>query len=192
MFLLPDGSLLLNEVAPRPHNSGHYTMDGCVTSQFENHLRAVLGWPLGDTSLNCGSSLMLNMLGEADDDEGVRIAHDLMAKAYRTPGASVHWYDKAGMRKGRKIGHINIVAGSREEGRQKLAVLDPAAADSLRKSDEAARRAGVVTAATGSSGGSGGSGAKVRGTYVLVHVQESRSAGLVAWCAQHCCSCSAA
>lgn len=113
MFLLPDGSLLLNEVAPRPHNSGHYTMDGCVTSQFENHLRAVLGWPLGDTSLNCGCSLMLNLLGEADGDEGVRLSHELMAKAYKTPGASVHWYGKSGMRKGRKIGHINIVAANR-------------------------------------------------------------------------------
>lgn len=49
----------------------------------------VLGWPLGDTSLNCGSSLMLNMLGEADDDQGVRMAHDLMAKAYQTPGAAL-------------------------------------------------------------------------------------------------------
>ena len=86
MFLLPDGSLLLNEVAPRPHNSGHYTMDGCITSQFENHVRAVLGWPLGDTSLNCGSCLMLNLLGEADDDEGVRLAHQYMARAYKTPG----------------------------------------------------------------------------------------------------------
>ncbi|KAF6260325.1 AIR carboxylase-domain-containing protein [Scenedesmus sp. NREL 46B-D3] len=150
MFLLPDGSLLLNEVAPRPHNSGHYTMDGCVTSQFENHLRAVLGWPLGDTSLSCGSCLMLNMLGEADGDE-----------AYETPGASVHWYDKAGMRKGRKIGHINIVAGSREEGRRRLAALDPAAAASLQRSDEAARRAGVVTAAAGSSSGGGSPSAKV-------------------------------
>jgi hypothetical protein len=86
MFLLPDGQLLLNEVAPRPHNSGHYTQDGCVTSQFENHVRAILGWPLGDTSLNCGSSLMLNLLGEADDEEGVRLAHQLMAQAYKTPG----------------------------------------------------------------------------------------------------------
>eukprot|EP00878_Enallax_costatus_P018872 GHUV01019895.1.p1 GENE.GHUV01019895.1~~GHUV01019895.1.p1 ORF type:complete len:545 (+),score=113.92 GHUV01019895.1:191-1825(+) len=162
MFLLPDGSLLLNEVAPRPHNSGHYTMDGCVTSQFENHLRAVLGWPLGDTSLNCGSSLMLNMLGEANDEEGVRIAHDLMAKAYKTPGASVHWYDKAGMRQGRKIGHINIVAGSREEGRRKLAALDPAAAESLRKTDEAARRAGIVpVAAAATSSSSSSSSPKV-------------------------------
>lgn len=89
MFVLPDGSILLNEVAPRPHNSGHYTMDGCVTSQFENHVRAVLGWPLGDTRLNCGASIMLNILGEADDEEGVRRAHALMAHAYATPGAKV-------------------------------------------------------------------------------------------------------
>jgi phosphoribosylaminoimidazole carboxylase len=91
MFLLPDGGIFLNEVAPRPHNSGHYTQNGCVSSQFENHVRAVLGWPLGDTSLNCGCCIMLNLLGEADGDEGVRLAHEKMAAAYRTPGASVHW-----------------------------------------------------------------------------------------------------
>lgn len=91
MFLLPDGSIFLNEVAPRPHNSGHYTQNGCVSSQFENHVRAVLGWPLGDTSLNCGCCIMLNLLGEADGDEGVRLAHEKMATAYMTPGASVHW-----------------------------------------------------------------------------------------------------
>ncbi|KIY92617.1 phosphoribosylaminoimidazolecarboxylase [Monoraphidium neglectum] len=102
MFLLPDGSLLLNEVAPRPHNSGHYTQDGCVTSQFENHIRAVLGWPLGDPSLNCGASVMLNILGEAEGDEGVAIAHALMARAYATRGAKVHWYGKPGMRPARK------------------------------------------------------------------------------------------
>jgi phosphoribosylaminoimidazole carboxylase len=54
MFLLEDGSINLNEVAPRPHNSGHYTIEGCATSQFEQHLRAILGWPLGDTSLVVG------------------------------------------------------------------------------------------------------------------------------------------
>jgi phosphoribosylaminoimidazole carboxylase len=91
MFLLPDGGIFLNEVAPRPHNSGHYTQNGCVSSQFENHVRAVLGWPLGDTSLNCGCCIMLNLLGEADGDEGVRLAHEKMAAAYKTPGASVHW-----------------------------------------------------------------------------------------------------
>ncbi len=55
MFLLADGSLLLNEIAPRPHNSGHYTIEACATSQYEQHLRAILGWPLGDTSLVVGS-----------------------------------------------------------------------------------------------------------------------------------------
>ena len=55
MFLLEDGSLLLNEVAPRPHNSGHYTIEACATSQYEQHLRAILGWPLGDPSLVVGA-----------------------------------------------------------------------------------------------------------------------------------------
>lgn len=55
MFLLEDGSLLLNEVAPRPHNSGHYTIEACATSQYEQHLRAILGWPLGDASLVVGA-----------------------------------------------------------------------------------------------------------------------------------------
>lgn len=55
MFLLEDGELLLNEVAPRPHNSGHYSIEGCATSQFEQHLRAVMGWPLGSPDLKVGS-----------------------------------------------------------------------------------------------------------------------------------------
>ena len=55
LFLLADGTLLLNEVAPRPHNSGHYTIEACATSQYEQHLRAILGWPLGDPSLVVGA-----------------------------------------------------------------------------------------------------------------------------------------
>lgn len=62
MFLLPDGSVAVNEVAPRPHNSGHYTMDACATSQFEQALRAVLGWPLGETAQLSGSAIMYNIL----------------------------------------------------------------------------------------------------------------------------------
>ena len=58
MFLLADGSLLLNEIAPRPHNSGHYTIEACATSQYEQHLRAIMGWPLGDPSLVVGSRYM--------------------------------------------------------------------------------------------------------------------------------------
>jgi len=158
LFLMPDGSLLLNEVAPRPHNSGHYTMDACATSQFENHVRAVLGWPLGDASL-IGSgggdadgdggadgggggggtgttALMLNLVGEADGDEGTRQAHARMAAAYATPGCSVHWYGKddggsAGMRAGRKVGHINVVGSSRGQARARLAAVDAAAAAAL-------------------------------------------------------------
>jgi phosphoribosylaminoimidazole carboxylase len=151
MFLLEDGSLLLNEVAPRPHNSGHYTMDACTTSQFENHVRAVLGWPLGDASLigresgsgggggggGAGSgdgttALMLNLVGEADGDEGARLAHAKMAAAYATPGCNVHWYDKGeGMRKGRKVGHINVVGATRQEARRRLARVDAAALAAL-------------------------------------------------------------
>jgi phosphoribosylaminoimidazole carboxylase len=143
MFLLPDGSLLLNEVAPRPHNSGHYTQDGCVTSQFENHIRAVLGWPLGDPSLNCGASVMLNILGEAEGDEGVAIAHALMARAYATRGAKVHWYGKPGMRPARKVGHINISGATREDARARLAAIDPAAAAALASTGDALRRSGL-------------------------------------------------
>jgi phosphoribosylaminoimidazole carboxylase len=58
--------ILLNEVAPRPHNSGHYTIEACVTSQYEQHLRAVLGLPLGDTSMKAPAAIMLNVLGEAE------------------------------------------------------------------------------------------------------------------------------
>ena len=62
MFLLPGGAVVVNEVAPRPHNSGHYTMAACPTSQFEQHLRAVLGWPLGEGHQLPGSAIMLNLL----------------------------------------------------------------------------------------------------------------------------------
>ncbi|KAG2445813.1 hypothetical protein HXX76_000417 [Chlamydomonas incerta] len=153
MFLLGDGAILLNEVAPRPHNSGHYTMDGCVTSQFENHVRAVLGWPLGETRLNAGCAIMLNLLGEADGDEGVRIAHEQMAQAYMIPGAKVHWYGKDGMKVGRKVGHINIVANTREEARAKLAQLDAGGLAALQKTDAAYR---VAAAAAGASAGDSG------------------------------------
>ncbi|KAG2498284.1 hypothetical protein HYH03_003545 [Edaphochlamys debaryana] len=155
MFLLPDGEILLNEVAPRPHNSGHYTMDGCVTSQFENHVRAVLGWPLGETRLTAGSAIMLNLLGEADGDEGVRMAHQIMGKAYATPGCKVHWYGKDGMKLGRKVGHINIIAESREEARAKLGQLDPTGLASLKKTSDAYQALAAVPGSPLAGGGGG-------------------------------------
>ncbi|RVW22593.1 Phosphoribosylaminoimidazole carboxylase, chloroplastic [Vitis vinifera] len=136
MFLTIDGQILLNEVAPRPHNSGHHTIESCYTSQFEQHLRAVVGLPLGDPSMKTPAAIMYNLLGE--DEENVekgrsdggksglevfcshipcwrgwfQFANKLIGKALRIPGASVHWYDKPEMRKQRKMGHITIVGPS--------------------------------------------------------------------------------
>jgi 5-(carboxyamino)imidazole ribonucleotide synthase len=110
LFETVDGELLVNELAMRPHNSGHWTMDGSRTSQFEQHLRAVLDYPLGDTDAIAPVTVMANVLGAAETpkmtlDERL---HHLFA---RMPEAKVHLYGK-GERPGRKIGHINFVGGS--------------------------------------------------------------------------------
>lgn len=131
MFLVDGNKVILNEVAPRVHNSGHYTIDGCVTSQFENHIRATLDLPLGDTSLKTAHVIMLNILGEADGVQGEKLASNLIQRALATPGCSVHWYDKNGVTKGRKIGHINIVGKSMREARERLRMLDSKAYEKL-------------------------------------------------------------
>lgn len=110
LFETTDGRLVVNELAMRPHNSGHWTMDGARTSQFEQHLRAVLDYPLGDTSPIAPVTVMANVLGaphapEMSMDERV---HHLFA---RMPDAKIHLYGK-GERKDRKIGHVNIVGGA--------------------------------------------------------------------------------
>ncbi len=107
LFETTDGALLVNELAMRPHNSGHWTMDGARTSQFEQHLRAVLDYPLGDTDAIVPVTVMANVLGAAQQpamtlDERL---HHLYA---RMPEARVHLYGK-GERPGRKIGHINFL-----------------------------------------------------------------------------------
>ncbi|KAJ0079781.1 hypothetical protein Patl1_23253 [Pistacia atlantica] len=112
LFLTNDGQILLNEVAPRVHNSGHHTIEACYTSQFEQHLRAVVGLPLGDPSMKCPAAIMYNLLGEDEGEPGFRLAHQLIERALGTPGASVHWYDKPEMRKQRKMGHITLVGPS--------------------------------------------------------------------------------
>ncbi|MEZ0054196.1 5-(carboxyamino)imidazole ribonucleotide synthase [Mycobacterium sp. MAA66] len=109
LFETVDGKLLVNELAMRPHNSGHWSMDGARTGQFEQHLRAVLDYPLGDTSPIAPVTVMGNVLGapqapQMSMDERV---HHLFA---RMPDAKVHLYGK-GERPGRKIGHVNIVGG---------------------------------------------------------------------------------
>uniref|UniRef100_A0A2P2KDZ8 phosphoribosylaminoimidazole carboxylase n=1 Tax=Rhizophora mucronata TaxID=61149 RepID=A0A2P2KDZ8_RHIMU len=97
LFLTNDGQILLNEVAPRPHNSGHHTIESCYTSQFEQHLRAVVGLPLGDPSMKTPAAVMYNLLGEDEEEPGFQLAHQLIGKALNIPGATVHWYDKSGM-----------------------------------------------------------------------------------------------
>jgi 5-(carboxyamino)imidazole ribonucleotide synthase len=106
-----EGELLVNELAPRVHNSGHWTIEGAVTSQFENHLRAILGWPLGAT-VPIGVSAMVNCVGALPDPSAV----------LAIPGAHYHVYGKE-PRPGRKVGHITITARDVDELRARAAQL---------------------------------------------------------------------
>ncbi|KAI9227269.1 MAG: AIR carboxylase-domain-containing protein [Piptocephalis tieghemiana] len=105
LFLLEDNTVLLNEIAPRPHNSGHYTIEACETSQYENHLRAILGLPLGSTRMKVPAATMLNLLGGPGYEAAVQ-------SAITVPGATLHLYGKAEAREGRKMGHLTIVGSS--------------------------------------------------------------------------------
>ncbi|MDU8909667.1 5-(carboxyamino)imidazole ribonucleotide synthase [Aestuariicoccus sp. MJ-SS9] len=98
LFVTPQG-LIVNEIAPRVHNSGHWTQNGCVIDQFEQHIRAVAGWPLGDGSRHTDVT-MQNLIGDDVDDIPA------LAKA---PGTAIHLYGKADTKPGRKMGHVNIV-----------------------------------------------------------------------------------
>ncbi len=106
LFVLGDGELLVNEIAPRPHNSGHYTIDACVTSQFEQQARVLCALPLGDTRMHC-AAVMLNLLGELWAAGEPRWEHVL-----RHPGAKLHLYGKSEARAGRKMGHVTVLAES--------------------------------------------------------------------------------
>ncbi|KAF7354604.1 phosphoribosylaminoimidazole carboxylase [Mycena sanguinolenta] len=120
LFLMGDGGIYINEIAPRPHNSGHYTIEACETSQYENHLRAILSLPLGSTALKVPSCAMLNIIGLSSSMDEVNALRDV---ALTVPGASVHLYGKSECRKGRKMGHITVVAESDAELRTRLRVL---------------------------------------------------------------------
>lgn len=108
LFQLADGSVRYNELAPRPHNSGHYTIEGCVTSQFENHLRAVLGWPLGPTDLRAPAAVMVNLLGRRAGP----VSPGALRAAAGIPGAQIHLYGKRESRVGRKMGHITALGAA--------------------------------------------------------------------------------
>jgi 5-(carboxyamino)imidazole ribonucleotide synthase len=109
MFLRRDGAVAVNEIAPRPHNSGHWTIEGCATSQFEQQVRAVAGLPLGSTEL-VRPSAMANLLGDLWEGGEPR-----WAAALAVPGVALHLYGKAEARPGRKMGHLTATAASAEE-----------------------------------------------------------------------------
>lgn len=104
-FLTKNGDLLLNESAPRPHNSGHYTIEGCVTSQFENHVRAVMGLPLGSAKLRAPAVAMVNLLGT--DERKAQVDNAL--EALGTSDGHLHVYGKLNSRVGRKMAHYTLL-----------------------------------------------------------------------------------
>jgi len=110
-FLTRDGRVLVNEIAPRVHNTGHYTIEACACSQFENHVRAVLGWPLGSTEMVAPAAVMVNLLGFAD---GPGLPRGL-GEALRVRGAHVHVYGKTRSTRGRKMGHVTVVGEHMDE-----------------------------------------------------------------------------
>ena len=116
-FVLDDGSLVANELAPRPHNSGHATIEACVTSQFEQHVRVVTGLPLGDVALR-SPAVMLNVLGDVWW-RNAAIEEPDWAAVLAIPGAKLHLYGKREPRRGRKMGHITCVGATDSEAQQR-------------------------------------------------------------------------
>lgn len=106
MFVTKDGKVLVNEVAPRPHNSGHQTIEGNFTSQFEQHLRAILNLPLGDTGIT-KPSVMINLLGEKNHEGAAK--YEGLTDAMKYKGVYIHLYGKVTTKPFRKMGHVTIV-----------------------------------------------------------------------------------
>jgi 5-(carboxyamino)imidazole ribonucleotide synthase len=121
LFETPDGEIQVNEIAPRPHNSGHWTIEGARTSQFEQHVRAVLGWPLGSTRLRC-PTVMTNVLGTVDEPRPARLG--TVEAILADPDASLHWYGKREVRPLRKMGHVTLTGDWADGGAQSDRAVD--------------------------------------------------------------------
>ncbi|MCW5313644.1 5-(carboxyamino)imidazole ribonucleotide synthase [Nostoc sp. KVJ3] len=106
LFLGADGKVLVNEIAPRTHNSGHFSIDACETSQFEQHLRAVCGLPLGNPALQCAGAVMVNLLGYENSHSDYQSQRQQIAEI---PQAQIYWYGKTESRPGRKLGHVTVL-----------------------------------------------------------------------------------
>ncbi|MEI7771398.1 MAG: 5-(carboxyamino)imidazole ribonucleotide synthase [Chloroflexales bacterium] len=114
LFVLEDGQILFNELAPRPHNSGHYTIEACIASQFENHLRAVIGWPLAPTDMRAPAAAMVNLLGRRAGPVGP----NALRAALDVPGTHLHLYGKRVSRVGRKMGHVTALGATLAEAEE--------------------------------------------------------------------------
>jgi 5-(carboxyamino)imidazole ribonucleotide synthase len=111
LFLLPGDQVCINELAPRPHNSAHYSIEACITSQFLNHVRAVLGLPLGSSGLRSPAACMVNLLGSGAG----ALAHEDVRAALRVPETFAHLYGKSENRPGRKLGHVTALGRNRAQ-----------------------------------------------------------------------------
>ncbi len=116
-FLNQEDRLIINEMAPRPHNSGHYTMDACITSQFQQHIRAITGLPFGETSIHT-PCVMLNILGDL-----WKKSEPNWAKLLSDPSVQLHLYDKGEARKGRKMGHFNVLNKNLLKAKERAKIL---------------------------------------------------------------------
>ncbi|MFB6279999.1 MAG: 5-(carboxyamino)imidazole ribonucleotide synthase [Salinibacter sp.] len=116
LFEMPDGRILINELAPRPHNTGHYSIEGSHASQFENHVRAILDWPLGATALRMPVAVMVNVLGSR---EGTPPRTEGLPEALDVDGVSPHIYGKPDVRPGRKMGHVTALGHDRDDTRDR-------------------------------------------------------------------------
>jgi 5-(carboxyamino)imidazole ribonucleotide synthase len=125
LFLNSTGQVLVNEVAPRTHNSGHLTLDACVTSQFEQHLRAICGLSLGATYLKQPGAVMVNLLGF---ETAIADYRDRRHRITAMPGAHVHWYGKSHAHPGRKLGHVTVLL---DRGDRDLALATVAEVEAL-------------------------------------------------------------
>lgn len=118
-FLTDNNRLLMNECAPRPHNSGHYTIEGCITSQFENHIRSVTGMPLGDTSMRTPAAVMINLLGTQNGDTALTNSKQIL----ESTDGHLHLYGKKQSRKGRKMGHFTVLGDEPDATKDKALEL---------------------------------------------------------------------
>lgn len=115
MFVTKSGAVLVNEIAPRPHNSGHHTIEANLTSQYDQHLRAIFDWPLGDTATR-SPAVMVNLLGEPGHTG--KAIYQGLNKVLQTPGAYVHLYGKTDTKPHRKMGHLTVLDADPEKALQ--------------------------------------------------------------------------